>query len=411
MSTLLLLLPAAMAYESPEQGVVFHDETNLYEAVEYDSGWIPGGSPVAIAFRITADGGAYVDMEGTSWLEWPPALTQGFEAMEEGGWMALDTTLTASVDMNIDIFGYQNEFPLVSDSTGFYGEGTFTPFLLPDGEVTSVIAYGEGESDELFNVSYAIVSGVEVYLTTDIRTDATAELSGLRITTGEEIIDIADGVAIHEVPTGGALDISAIFTGYYEAALDLVFIPSFGVCISPFGCYDVASFELPVNLASAAFEEDFDSININHPLPQVDVEVTDHDFGTVEVGQIATLQLEVGSFGDLPIEGVAGILGAGEFTVFPGDIYAQGDTVDGLTVTFAPTFEGTQEAELVLTTSDPLYPEIRVTLTGTGWVDEKIDTIPAEVGCQCSSSQAPGAGALAWLGGLLGLALVRRRRR
>ncbi|MCB9759423.1 MAG: hypothetical protein H6739_06250 [Alphaproteobacteria bacterium] len=405
----LLLASTALAYESPAQNVLFEDEANLYESITYDSGWLPSGSPVAVAFRINAEGGAFVEMEGESWMEWPPVLTQGFTPYDEAGWFALDTELGTSVDMKIDIWGYYNEFALAETGTPFFAETTFTPWLLPDGEVTVVEAAASGDTTELFNLSYAIVAGIEVYLTTQLRPDAAASFQGLRVTTGNEVIDIDGGTAVHPAPSTGRIDLDTVFTGLYGGVLDLVFVPTFGACISPFGCYDVASFDIAAPLVDTAFEQDFPAVLVSHPLPQADIDVTDYDFGDVEVGQIATFELPVASLGDLPVEGEIGILGAGEFRVFPDVVFAQGDTVDGVTVTFAPTFTGPQEAELLITTSDPAHPEIRVLVTGNGWEEDKLETIPSEVGCGCTS--APGPQPLAWLGALIGLVALRRRSR
>lgn len=402
----LLLLPVALAYESPDQELILQDETDLFEAVEYDSGWIPSGSPLAVAFRINTSGGAFTEMEGQSWLYWPPALTQGYTPAPESGWFALDTLLTASVDMQIDLWGYQDEFALASTGTGFSAETTFTPFLLPGGEVERVEAVAEGAAQELFNLPYSVISGVEIYLTTDLRPDASAALSGERFTMGEQTIEVNGGTANFPVPDDGSLDFDSVYTGLFEGRLALTFIPTFGVCISVFGCYDVATFELPVDLVNTSFSKDFNPVPVSHPLPMLELpEVTVIEFGQVEVGEIATYNLPLSSFGDLVVEGEAGIMGAGEFSVFPPVLYVPPQGEDGIVITFAPTFEGTQESELLLSTSDPRYTDLRITLIGTG-VSEQIKTIPAEVGCNCAS--APSAMA-AWPALLALLALVRRR--
>lgn len=403
----LLLLPAVLAYESPDQEIVLQDETDLFEAVEYDSGWIPNGSPVAVAFRINTSGGVYTEMEGNSWLYWPPALTQGFTPTPESGWFALDTVLTASVDMQIDITGYYDEFSLASTGTGFAADATFTPFLLPGGEVQRVDAVAEGAAQELFNLPYSIISGVDIYLTTDLRPDASASLSGERFTMGDETIEVDGGTANFQVPSDGSLDFDAIYTGIYDGVLSLTLIPSFGVCVSIFGCYDVASFELPIDLVNTSFAKDFAPVPVSHPLPLLVLpEVTVIEFGDVEIGQIATYNLPLSSLGDLVVEGDAGIMGAGEFSVFPPVLYVPPQGEDGIVITFAPTIEGTQESELVLSTSDPRYTDLRITLIGNG-VEEHIKTIPAEVGCNCAS--APSSSLAAWPALLGLLALLRRR--
>ena len=102
---LLALLPSAFAYDSVTHPLLYDDLLAVFDPVEYDSGWVPSGSPVAVAFRINAEGGAYTQMDGETGLTWPTALTQSFTAYEEGGLFALDAMITASVDMKIDLWG------------------------------------------------------------------------------------------------------------------------------------------------------------------------------------------------------------------------------------------------------------------------------------------------------------------
>ncbi|MBK9644358.1 MAG: hypothetical protein IPO67_04275 [Deltaproteobacteria bacterium] len=144
--------------------LLYDDLLAVFDPVEYDSGWVPSGSPVAVAFRINAEGGAYTQMDGETGLTWPTALTQSFTAYEDGGLFALDAMITASVDMKIDLWGIYWEDALAEAGDSFYGEAVFTPWLLPGGALESVEAAAEGSSRELFNLEYEIFSGVGVYL-------------------------------------------------------------------------------------------------------------------------------------------------------------------------------------------------------------------------------------------------------
>ena len=128
---LLALLPSALAYDSVTHPLLYDDLLAVFDPVEFDSGWVPSGSPVAVAFRINAEGGAYTQMDGETGLTWPAALTQSFTAYEEGGLFALDAMITASVDMKIDLWGIYWEDALAESSDSFYGEAVFTPWLLP----------------------------------------------------------------------------------------------------------------------------------------------------------------------------------------------------------------------------------------------------------------------------------------
>ena len=117
----------------------------------------------------------------------------------------------------------------------------------------------------------------------------------------------------------------------------------------------------------------------------------------------------------MDLEGWLSIEGDAAFTVFPEYIQASEGNTDGTVVTFAPTDAGIKTATLVIRSNDPSRPELRIPLAGNGWVepvDEEADAnrLSGEVrGCGCASDAAPAS--LAWGVGLLGLALLGRRRR
>ncbi|MCK6520115.1 MYXO-CTERM sorting domain-containing protein [Myxococcota bacterium] len=406
---LFALLPAALAYESDTHTLLYDDLLAVFDPVEYDSGWVPSGSPVAVAFRINAEGGAYTQMDGETGLTWPTALTQNFVAYEEGGLFALDASIVASVDMKIDLWGIYWEDALAEAGDSFYGEAVFTPWLLPGGELEAVEAAAEGTDRELFNLEYDIFSGVGIYLNGALRPDARASLRGVRFSAGDGVAEEDGATILHEIPDTSSLNLYTTLTTAFTAGLDLVIVPTFGVCASVFGCYDVASFDIPVSLIDAEGEHDLPSALTTFPLPRLTIAETTHSFGEVEIGQIATWELALGNEGDQVLEGIVGTYGPGEFTVFPGQIYIAPGGMDGVVITFAPTVEGVQEIELVLVSSDPSQPELRLTVSGAG-VAPPMPVISAEVGtCGCAASDPESLGTVGLLAAL-GALLARRRR-
>jgi MYXO-CTERM domain-containing protein len=406
---LFALICSASAYDSPDQDVHFEDEVDLYEGVEYDSGWVPSGSPIALRFRVVSEGAASVDMEGVSWLYWPPALTHGYTPEAESGLFLLDSEVGIAADFLVDTGGYYSESTIFEDINVYDGLVWFDPWLFEDQETNLVEIASEGARGELFNFDFDILQVLTAYVAVDSRTDARASFQGERITTNELVVDTTVHEEVFEAPAGDVLELESTFTGTYGAGLDIVFIPVFGVCGDFIGCIDLAEFELPIALVDSEFEQDFEPVYLEHDLPLAVVDTTECDFGEVLVGQIATCEVTLANWGQLPLEGTAGILGAGEFEVFPGDVYANADLADGLTVTFSPSVEGEQTASLILNTSDPGNEALEIPLIGTGYLEEEeLPTISAEVGtCGCTST--PTRGSLAGLVALLGLVALRRR--
>lgn len=408
---MLLFISSALAYESPSIDVELRDEVDIYEEIEFDSGWVPSGSPVAIRFQTIAEGGSVVEMDGVSWVYWPPAITHGYDPEPGTGYFELDSTVGTVVDAKVDWSGFYYEASVFADTSRFEGEVDFDPWLFEGQEPSSVGVESEGTQAELFRYEQDIITAVSIYIAVDQRMDAWASFAGKDFTTNGSVIDTVDGYEEFEAAGHPVLELESVFTGLYAGGLDMVFVPTIGVCIDVVGCYDVASFDLPIEAANADFEREFEPHYLDHPLPLMVVEQTDCAFGEVEVGQIATCEVEILNWGELDLEGTAGVLGAGEFRVFPGDVYANAAVGDGITVTFEPTVEGDQSAELILNTSDPAEPAYAIALSGTGFIPEpETVVIPSEVGtCGCAST-SPRGGAVG-LAGLFGLLLLRRRRR
>ncbi len=403
-------------HNSPDEPVLYQDVYEILAPLTFDSGWQPSGSAIQVAIRVTAEGGAAVEMEGTGHLSWPAAVTHSQTSWEDAGLFMLDTSLVADIDLQIDLGDVYWSETLASESMSFYAEEFFTPFLLPNGEQDRVEVDASGSSTTLLDLAYDIITGVALTFRMDMRTDVQGSLEGIRKTVASpeetQLIEAADESLVFLPPTEGSLELSSIYTGTYESLLELVFTPVVGVCIDLLGCSDLAAFDIPVPLVDSVEERDFEPVLLAHEVPVMDVDWTGHDFGKVDIGDIATFELPIANAGSLDVMGGANFLGNGDFTLFPADIRAGQDEVDGIVVTFAPTVVGVQEVTLVLETNDPLLANLQIPLMGTGVEPDDGGTtvVSTENTCGCSSS--PGPGQWAWLVlGLGGVLLCRRENR
>lgn len=409
------MLPAEVGeHGSPEQRVLYQDVYEVLAPLAFDSGWQPAGSPIQVAIRVNAEGGAAVEMEGTSHLTWPEAVTHTQTTWADAGLFMLDASLTADFDLQFDILGVVWSDTLASESAAFFGEAAFTPFLLPGGEPEWVEVDASGATSTLIDLEYDIITGVGLTFRTDMHTDVYASLTGLRKTLSSpeetQIIGTAYESLLFQPPSEGSLALSSVYTGTYEALLDLVFTPVVGICIDLIGCYDLAAFDIPFPLANGTEERDFEPIVLTHDVPVMDVSDTAFDFGDVEIGQIGTFELPIANAGALDVYGSAGFVGTGEFTLFPADIRAGQDEVDGLVVTFAPTFAGEQLVTLILETNDPYMANLEIPLVGMGVEpeDPTVNVISTENNCGCAAEAGPAH--LSWLlVGLGGVLMTRRR--
>lgn len=425
----LLATPAlATTWESPEVPLHFEHDVNVFQGLAYDTGWLPSGSPVAIAFRITSDGGAHVEMDGRSTLTWPPQVTHAHPPEPGTGLLELNTDLGVSVDLQIDVFDVVWQDQLFGASTNFSGMTTFDPWLLPDGRPSVATVIAELAGTNLLTWDFELLQGVSVAFSADLYPTAYANLWGVEFTTDDRstlsTIDQTAGTETLSAQGQAQLDLTTLLTVAWEAVLSLVLVPTVEVCVDAFNdCYEVARFDVPIDLSRTTFESDLPTLSYSHPLPLLDIPITEHDFGDVPLGSLRTLELSIGNLGQLAAEGDVVVEQLGPFGVFPDFIYVAPGQADGIVVSFEPTVAGPASATLRLTTSDPNTPEALIELRGNGWVEggtsgtlptggegpdgeEPLQVIHSETGCGCGGASPAGV-----LLALVGVGAVASRRR
>lgn len=410
LSALLLALPAQAWESEPQEFLIAHD-VELFTGSELDSDWLPADSPIAVRFQIVADGGASAEMEGVGSLTWPEGLNLALTGEPDTGWLAVDAALAAVTSVRFDLYGWEYESELDRREIAVSGETTFSPFLLdgasPDVATVSTV----GASTEVIDYEYEVFAGVSLGFNAGLAPTSTTTLSGIAWWLGDQQIAAEGESAVVEASGTGQLDLAATFMAEWQSELDLVLTPEVEVCIPIYGCFSVASFDIPLALATDDIEEGFPELALSFPLPVIGVDVQAYDFGEVEVGTFADLALDIHSQGLMDLQGEAGLIGSPYFTVFPESILAAPATSDGVVVSFAPESAGAFEGTLLLSTNDPATPTLEILLTGTG-VDpeeeqaEDYEVIKSEVGCGCASGGRPGAG---WFAAIAAAALLRRR--
>jgi MYXO-CTERM domain-containing protein len=266
-----------------------------------------------------------------------------------------------------------------------------------------------------------VFTGVSLLFETTAQPVAMTRFEGVEWQVEDSQISSADQTVM-VTPTGGSSQpVAATFVGSWDSSLDLVFTPSVSVCIDILGCWELIALGIPLELGADSFEQAFPVTELDFPLPVIDSEVRYHDFGEIEIGQLANFELPIANVGDLDLEGVVGQLGSPFFSVYPDYILAGPAQTDGVVVTFAPTSAGSFSGTLVIESNDPFDPVYEVVIVGEGVSPESEDTDSAEDdgpapqvvsseldGCGCSSASHSALPALTmWM--LAGLVAVRRR--
>ncbi len=348
-------------YASEPQQLLFADAVDVFDAAEFSTGQLPSGSPVMFEFRLVSGGGLDFEMEATSDLTWPPALTQTVDGIAGGGWVTFLTDLRLEAWVYVDLFDLYTWQGLVwSDGLYLLDDATFDPLLLSGGAVPSVDLASDGLGIDTIRYDIALFTGVSLALSLDAFPRATAVMSGVS---------------------------------------------------TPVGSFTLVSFEIPVPIVSYDQDRALE-VAYQHPLPALEVPFANHDFGEQEIEALGNLAVPLLNVGRLDLEGTARIEGDAAFTVYPTAFYAAPDVEDGVVVTYTPSDAGSHTAMLIIESNDPRNPVLQIPLRGDGAVkdDDGLDGVEPRVaveGCGCSS-QGAGPGLLGALGVL---ALLRRRRR
>ncbi len=413
---MLSLLSLALAFESDPVDVTLQDRAELFTNTEFSTGIIPSGSPVGVQFRIEANGGANITMEGIGNLTWPEALTLAFTGDPGTGVLLLNGSLAAVTEIVIDLsdYGYEGSFEIDRRDIRFDGTKFFDPFVMDGATTDRVEIVDTTDSAQLIYYDWEIITGLSLKFQADMTPTFTVGFEGVSWTNNEGYAS-HEGQAMDLAPEQVAdYDVASTFRGAWDSTFSLVFTPEIQACAVILGCITVAQFDFPLDLAVDTFEQDFPSQLLTFPLPWLNPGLSEGDFGDVEPGSQAVINFAITNEGNLGLYGNAVIIGEGEFSVFPEDFNALAGTTDGLSITFSPTSEGSQSANLVLYSNDPNLPELTIPLYGNGVPDEvdpggNGDTgkVTAEVTtCGCSSNQS-----MAWspLLLLLGGLFLRRR--
>ncbi len=120
----LAVIESAPYFTSHEEQVLGVDD------FDFDSGWIPSGSPIQVRMTAHAGNTIYVEMDGTAHYDWE-IDSVSFEGATEGGLLEFDLGLETSSQVMFDILGYTWTGDLMDPILyGVFETITFDPYLL-----------------------------------------------------------------------------------------------------------------------------------------------------------------------------------------------------------------------------------------------------------------------------------------
>ena len=371
-------LAAEPLLASEPQPAPVHDEARVFDQVQFDTGWWPNkGDVVSVRFHITPTGGISTDIDADSQLQWPyTAMEHRLRAMPQGGLFRADAAIEVAAELKVDIFGlYSGVVDLWTEEVSFDENVRFESLLLAGAPYREVDLEVRDRGVVPVDYTFGIIPGLNVVSSIRMYPELEATMRGLQVTTdlGHTQIDQTTELDWnpYAIPATPLPEQAAAITweGELTSLLNLVIEPVVELD-TILGDFELVSIPLDVTIVDQFQRRQAETMEVVHPLPALDETLDAYAFGEVEVGQERSLELPLANLGAMLLEGELFIDGGdGQLTVYPDTLVARPEDEDGVVVTFSPTDEGLVEADLVIWTNAPHAPEVRIPLTGMGWVE------------------------------------------
>ncbi len=382
-----LLAPQGAAGQSlcPD-GVVGCDEQSIdwsyrnaaFEGFDFDTGWVPSGSPLQIRVEARLAGGTEVDVGASPATYWPPPLTMDLPGRPESGRLAFGYGFEFHVYFRFDVtvagIRYTREqeidIPSVPMDLLLAAEGQFDPFLYPPATPFSLM--DSTESIPLLNADLGSLISLPAGAGGGFRLDVAALLEAAYHTV---LVDIEGGDELRS--TEDRARFMATSPEGFGPSRDVVMHPE-GVLdytgslqLAPVIFLEIAGrrFDLPVGpfafeLVNTSTDVVFDDETLHVPLPDIELLEPSVDFGEVQAGETASQTIRIDNEGEAEL-----VL----MLTPPGDVSASMTmlTIPRLSravvdLTYAPTMVGTPlSADLLIRSNDPDAPRLTISLTGS----------------------------------------------
>lgn len=372
------------------------------------------------------------------------------DSKTKDGTVTVEHTLAPHIKLFVDILGLNDTFDfnaesLIGDLPGsswsYLGKGaaTFEPWAMTNYGIVKVTGPALADAQLVSKPLEEIIGGTEPLIKGVLAFNATTSPTFNYATTE---VTVGNGTPItkdkpsSQLPTTDKdfLELPMLVKGQitYEGSLfgrptitvthvriGQVYLPVPG----QLGTFEIGALgvELPYSSADGAdkgrapIPVTFQAVMVHIPLPNVKA-ANELDLGSVQIGDEVTKPSLVRNTGEM--EAVLAIKSSNpQFKVVADKVMKAKEDVN-LDISFEPTEEGEQEAEITVTSNDPNEPVQKIKVRGNGTkvsvppaVEEPEPTGSVDNGCGCRTAPAPSNYAAFGAVGIALAAMLRRRRR
>lgn len=449
LAALLLPLSARAQISACGEGFVdcasaplaFRHRVGLPINIDLDTGWVPAGLPVQARFRAALVGGTEVAMNGQLIAGWPTPMVLQVRGDENGGRLSVDygVQLNARIRLNLDTgvgsANWEGAVPYVP-MIDFRATAMtpFTPWAWEPPVSVRGMTPRQRVADIPLTDAIVRIPGISGGFTIEVSAEIEASWQSRRITFGLDADPITPTMPRTQARynTGASVEYSPRLEGEFAHTGTLHVYPS--LYVSLLGRrWTLQVADIPIPLGPFRTEAVTDPVPTRIALPDIAGTVDALDFGEVPVGQTAERVFPIANTG----EGTGRIVGVEGFGPFSaptrmGTLPPRSRAM--LVITFTPVSPGVTEGDVVVNTSDPDAPRVRVRVRGVGLPGPAVvdagtvtEDVPAvsdagvegdgggvvaedPSGCGCRAAGSSGTtGAGLWV--LLGASIALRRRR
>ncbi len=421
-------------------GVAFDYVDSLPVEWSFDTGWVPQNSPLQVHIWAGVYANTRASLSGsfiTTWSDEQPGILGlatpgnplgGMLSFHYGAELGAQAAVHVSVlGQNFDWVGdipYVPQFDFQVDAKDKFDAWAFAPGFKLSGQtaqqklasvsIGSIIGGSIPGIDGGFELDVAMQLDATYTTTQIVMTEAGAAVSGGPILAqdGTSSMDYSGGAFTEvEIHPEGTVD--------YDGTLHL--IPAFYISLLGQN-WSIPIADIPISFPITSTTWVFDPVTVHTPLPDLQLPVTEIDFGKVEIGQKNLEPFDLVNDGEAKLA----VVMAGDSEFFevwdPSLDLDPGQTIESA-FRFVPKYAGEFTAKVTITSNDPDKPLQEVILKGIGIdgpplvaeaedpdVDDEV-TDPGACACRTAAPSDSTPSGLALFGLGLALAAIRSKKR
>ncbi len=394
---------------------------------DYDTGWIPQGSPLQVHLAARLHSRTTVALAGDLDTTWPEPLTLSPKGTKDKGKLSIDQGLEIVAEARFSVtiasktYTWTGAIPYVPQVNLLAANSVvFDPWAWKS-TPAKVSAETPLTKIAKFSItdSFINIPGIDGGFELDAGATYSATYDTLRIgfdepnSSSKDVTEsaLATRLLISRAPS---IDTSVFIHGELTRQVTMHIVPAFYFTLRN-QKFTLPLANIPVSLPASAPEAwDFPKLDVHVPLPQIDARST-VDAGKIPVGAATAVDVDVFNLGEESLSATATTPAPIAFVDTKGLELASKKGAP-FKVLVTPEKEGAFDIPVFLASNDPLVPSMEVHIKGIAGGTFSGAGVNQEAGCGCVVAGAGGDGgrgplATVSLFGMVALAWSRRRNR